>query len=62
MVVCHCEAINDASIRRVLDDPSLTVEDITARCGAGSKCGSCVESICAVLEAHRTELQLATAS
>ena len=58
MVVCHCEAVNDASIRRILDDPSMTVDDVVDQCGAGSKCGSCRESICAVLEAHRLEAGL----
>lgn len=40
MVVCHCLAVND---RGVLDaaDGARTVEEVIARCGAGTRCGGC---------------------
>lgn len=56
MVVCHCEAINDARIRNLLEGPVLDVDgalaDISDVCGAGSRCGGCVDSIRALVAAH----------
>lgn len=53
MVVCHCRAVNDAAIRALLDDTS-TVDDVIASCGAGGRCGGCVPTIEALLEAHQS--------
>ena len=60
MVVCHCEAINDRCIRSLVGDQATTTADIVARCGAGSRCGGCVDSIQALLDRLWTE-QLLTA-
>ncbi|HAF68533.1 MAG TPA: (2Fe-2S)-binding protein [Acidimicrobiaceae bacterium] len=45
MVVCHCLAVNDSTIRELLDSGALSVEEIGTRCGAGTECGSCVEQV-----------------
>ncbi len=45
MVVCHCLAINDSTIRELLDSGALSVEEIGTRCGAGTECGACVENV-----------------
>ena len=45
MVVCHCEAINDRTIRDALAAGSTTVDEIARDCGAGSQCGGCVDTI-----------------
>ncbi|MBM36593.1 MAG: NAD(P)H-nitrite reductase [Acidimicrobiaceae bacterium] len=45
MVVCHCLAINDATIRDLLEAGALSVEEIANRCGAGTECGACVEQV-----------------
>jgi bacterioferritin-associated ferredoxin len=45
MVVCHCLAINDATIRDLLDRDALSVEEIGMRCGAGTECGACVDQV-----------------
>ena len=34
MVVCHCLAINDVTIRELLEAGALSVEEIASRCGA----------------------------
>ena len=45
MVVCHCRAVNDSTIRELLDSGALSVEEIGTRCGAGTECGACVEQV-----------------
>jgi bacterioferritin-associated ferredoxin len=45
MVVCHCLRINDRVIAHFTADPTITAQDITRECGAGGRCGGCVEAI-----------------
>jgi bacterioferritin-associated ferredoxin len=51
MVVCHCELVNDRTIREILSGDVMTVEQVTQRCGAGGRCGGCHESIERLLDA-----------
>jgi bacterioferritin-associated ferredoxin len=60
MVVCHCEAVNDAAIRAAVASggapvDELTIDDIVARCGAGGHCGGCHDTIRSILERLSTE-------
>lgn len=41
MVVCHCRAVNDATIRSEIEQGALTTDEVAARCGAGLRCGGC---------------------
>lgn len=54
MVVCHCEAVNDAAIQAAASGAGavdeLTIDDIAARCGAGGQCGGCHDTIRSILE------------
>jgi bacterioferritin len=45
MVVCHCERVNDRTIRKLIRDAEITVDDVIASCGAGGRCGGCRASI-----------------
>jgi bacterioferritin-associated ferredoxin len=45
MVVCHCLAVNDRTIRSEILAGALDASDVAARCGAGGRCGGCVEVI-----------------
>ena len=45
MVVCHCHAVNDATIRRIVGNAEPTAEAIADLCGAGTDCGGCLETI-----------------
>ena len=45
MVVCHCLAINDSTIRELLNSGALSVEEIGTRCGAGTEGGACVDNV-----------------
>ncbi|MCE2525532.1 MAG: (2Fe-2S)-binding protein [Acidimicrobiia bacterium] len=53
MIVCHCLAINDRLIEAVAEGQLVTVEDVIQRCGAGTRCGGCRESIQQVLDEAR---------
>lgn len=41
MVVCHCNAVNDLSIRAEILAGALDADDLAARCDAGTRCGGC---------------------
>jgi bacterioferritin-associated ferredoxin len=41
MFVCVCRAVPDSAIRRVIQDGASTVDEVAARCGAGTSCGAC---------------------
>jgi bacterioferritin-associated ferredoxin len=45
MYVCHCHAISDRTIRAEIELGAVDEDDIGDRCGAGTRCGSCVEEI-----------------
>ena len=51
MVVCHCKAVTDRAIRTAVESGALTSADIALHCGAGSRCGGCVETIESLLAA-----------
>ncbi|MEP1123200.1 MAG: (2Fe-2S)-binding protein [Ilumatobacter sp.] len=51
MVVCHCELVNDRTIREIAVGDVVTVAQVTERCGAGGHCGGCHESIERLLDA-----------
>lgn len=50
MVVCHCHAVNDRSIRTVVRAGARCVESVGRACGAGRACGGCHEAIRDVIE------------
>lgn len=52
MVVCHCKVVNDRRIGELIASGATTVDEITARCGAGGRCGGCVEVIVELLGRH----------
>jgi bacterioferritin-associated ferredoxin len=41
MVVCHCRAVNDVTIRTEIAQGALSADEVAARCGAGDHCGGC---------------------
>jgi bacterioferritin-associated ferredoxin len=40
-MVCLCHGVNERRIRREIDHGATTIEEIAARCQAGSCCQSC---------------------
>ena len=41
MLVCHCLAVNDQAVARAAAEGATSVDELTARCGAGGRCGGC---------------------
>jgi bacterioferritin-associated ferredoxin len=50
MLVCHCERVFERSIRECVRAGARTVDEVSARCGAGAGCGGCHEVIEAIVE------------
>ena len=49
MLVCHCLRVFDGVIRECVRSGARSVDDVSARCGAGTGCGGCLESIEAIV-------------
>jgi bacterioferritin-associated ferredoxin len=41
MYVCHCRAVTDSTIERVIADGARTIAEVGAECRAGTSCGGC---------------------
>jgi len=41
MIVCHCRAVNHATVLDTIDRGARCADEVAARCGAGSVCGGC---------------------
>ena len=62
MVVCHCNAVNDARIREEIRSGALDADDLAARCGAGTTCGGCHRIIEHLLATTPVEVRVSTAA
>jgi bacterioferritin-associated ferredoxin len=45
VIVCLCHAASDRDIQSAIDDGARSIDDVGERCGAGTGCGACRESI-----------------
>jgi bacterioferritin-associated ferredoxin len=52
MIACHCNAVNDRTIRDAIARGAADVATLTARCGAGDDCGSCLPVLERLLSEH----------
>ena len=52
MLICHCRAVNDRVIRDAIAAGARAPEDVAQQCGAGSRCGSCLPALRALLAEH----------
>ena len=50
MLVCHCLRVFDRTIRECVRAGACTADAVSERCGAGTGCGGCRESIEAIVE------------
>ena len=41
VMVCHCEAVNDAAICSEIAAGALDAQALAQRCGVGAHCGGC---------------------
>ena len=44
-IICYCQEITLADIRRVLEDGVASVEELIQRTDAGIACGTCIEDL-----------------
>jgi len=62
VIVCLCYGVSDRQICQLADEGACTVDQVTARCGAGGDCGSCRETIAdLVAEAQEAANQIKAA-
>jgi bacterioferritin-associated ferredoxin len=54
MVVCHCNAVTDKTIRKVVRDGACTRNAVARDCRAGRDCGGCTPVIDEILESERS--------
>lgn len=45
VIVCHCRSVSDRVVHAEVRSGATTVDDVTARCGAGSDCGGCLRRL-----------------
>lgn len=49
MIFCHCAAVTDSDLARVLEDGASTLAQVARRCGAGRRCAPCRSEIAKLL-------------
>jgi bacterioferritin-associated ferredoxin len=49
--VCGCRAVTDREVQDAVETGARSAAEVAARCGAGSRCGNCVDLVLAVIEA-----------
>ena len=50
MLICHCQAVNDETIRNAILAGASEPEHLAERCGAGARCGGCMPALQALLD------------
>lgn len=51
MFVCGCRAVTDREVHEAVRAGARSAAEVAERCGAGSRCGNCVDLVLAVVEA-----------
>jgi bacterioferritin-associated ferredoxin len=59
MYVCICAAVTDVELRDCIGDGARTVEEIGEACGAGTGCGSCLDTVDVLLTAELAPSEIA---
>jgi bacterioferritin-associated ferredoxin len=45
MIVCLCKGVSCGTVRQVIGEGAMTVEEVGRACGAGTDCGGCQGAI-----------------
>ncbi len=53
MIACHCNAVCDNTILGAIADGAGSIDALSARCGAGARCGGCHDVLDTLLAAAR---------
>jgi bacterioferritin-associated ferredoxin len=51
--VCGCRAVTDREVHDAVRAGARSATEVADHCGAGSRCGNCVDLVLAVIEASR---------
>ena len=60
MLVCHCEAVNDRTIRTVVRSGARTCRQVDRACAAGGGCGGCRPLILEIIDDERERTHAAS--
>lgn len=52
MIVCHCSAVNEETIKRAYDEGARTTSAVCRSTGAGQDCGTCIFTVKRVVCQH----------
>lgn len=50
MIVCHCRAVSDRTIRASIRGGATTLDDVAAETGASTCCGGCEPTVTQLLD------------
>lgn len=50
MYTCICERVRERDVRSAIRCGAKTEESVGDACGAGTRCGSCLDRICELIE------------
>jgi len=55
MIVCHCKAVTDRTIRQAVREGAGSFREVALQCNAGRDCGGCRPAVVDVIEAETSE-------
>jgi bacterioferritin-associated ferredoxin len=61
VIVCHCEAVNDSTVRAAVLSGAESIDAVGERCRAGTDCGGCHRMLERLVREHITPLSPAAA-
>ena len=50
MYVCACRVVRERTVRAAIASGASTIDEVGRRCGAGTVCGGCHETVEALLD------------
>jgi bacterioferritin-associated ferredoxin len=57
VIVCSCRAVTDRTVDAAVASGAHCIEDLAARCGAGSRCGGCWPELERLIDEHQARKQ-----
>jgi bacterioferritin-associated ferredoxin len=61
LIVCHCEAVNDTTVRAAVLSGAEDIAAVGQRCRAGTDCGGCHRTLERLLRSQITTFDAAAA-
>jgi len=49
VIVCHCNAVSDRTIRKTVRDGAASLAEVGFACGAATCCGGCASSVAEII-------------